>query len=282
MTRAFTFVALLGALSISTLSLAAEHCTRSGLQKAVDQYIAAQTKGDPQLLARTSDAKYIENRKDAELGQGILSKPLKVDFHRSLLDTETCQSFTEVIVADPAHPYVLGVHIKMAGGKVSELDTLVTQKDDWLFSAKNDLKYSPSENWGVIPKADRDSRETLIAAANAYFDLFKDKSTQVPWGTPCNRLEGGLRTGKGQPDDSCNVGVPSGVDLVNRHFVVDPDIGAVVGLVTFGKNGLPDSHLFRVEHGKIRYVHTITVCSTPNCGFPLPKQLQEERAAASP
>jgi hypothetical protein len=99
----------------------------------------------------------------------------------------------------------------------------------------------------------------LEAAANAYFDAFLEKKLDlVPWGTPCNRTEGGLRTGKGLPDDSCTVGVPAGVNIVARRFVVDETIGAVVGFCTFGVGGLPDSHLFRLEHGKLRFVHSLT------------------------
>jgi hypothetical protein len=65
----------------------------------------------------------------------------------------------------------------------------------------------------------------------------------------------------GDPEDTCEVGVPTGVSFPVRHHVVDPTIGAVVALVAFGgENGLPDSHLFRVEKGKLRWVHTITVC----------------------
>ena len=51
--------------------------------------------------------------------------------------------------------------------------------------------------------------------------------------------------------------------ITNRRFVVDPEIGAVVVLSRFSNNELPDSHLFRFERGKIRYVHTLTVCTIP-------------------
>jgi hypothetical protein len=119
----------------------------------------------------------------------------------------------------------------------------------------------------VIPAAARDTRAALVAAANAYEDIFFDNSVTVPWGTPCNRLEGGVRTGKGTAEDTCNSGVPSGMKITNRRFVVDRDIGAVVVLSRFSNNELPDSHLFRLEQGKIRYVHTLTVCIIPGCGF---------------
>ena len=86
----------------------------------------------------------------------------------------------------------------------------------------------------------------------------------VPWGFPCARTEGGAYTGKGKPTDSCEVGVPSGVNIANRRFVVDEVIGSVVAFCTFGAggpnggSGSPDTHLFRVENGKLRYVHTLT------------------------
>ena len=76
-----------------------------------------------------------------------------------------------------------------------------------------------------------------------------------------------MHIGKGTPDDSCQVGVPSGVNIANRHFVVDETIGAVVAFCTFGAgsasgggSGAPDTHLFRVENGKLRFVHTLTHC----------------------
>jgi len=43
-----------------------------------------------------------------------------------------------------------------------------------------------------------------------------------------------------------------------------------------GENGWPDSHMFRLEKGKVRYVHTLTVY--PNgCELPAPKKEQESR-----
>jgi hypothetical protein len=44
-------------------------------------------------------------------------------------------------------------------------------------------------------------------------------------------------------------------------------MGAVVGFVQFGPNALPDTHLFRLENGRIRYVHTLTVCAPTGCAF---------------
>lgn len=136
----------------------------------------------------------------------------------------------------------------------------------WLFNADAYLKYSAAENWEPISAEKRTARGALVAAANAYLDAFLEKRTDlVPWGYPCVRVEGGAYTGKGSPADTCESGVPGGVNIVNRRFVVDELLGTVSVYCTFGAgggpnggSGAPDSHLFRIENGKLRYVHTLT------------------------
>lgn len=240
-------------------SLAQVACTRDGLQAATNLYLDAQTKGDTSGLPLATGLAYIENMQVVDIKSGVIQKALKIDFHRTLIDQATCQTFTEVIVTDKTHPYVLGTRLRVNHDKIVEIESMVTQEGDWLFNADNYYKWSPTEDWGVIPPDQRDTRDTLVAAANAYLDAFLEKKVDlVPWGYPCNRTEGGIRTGKGLPTDSCSVGVPAGVNIVARRFVVDETIGAVVTFCNFGVGGLADTHLFRVEHGKLRYVHTLT------------------------
>jgi hypothetical protein len=62
------------------------------------------------------------------------------------------------------------------------------------------------------------------------------------------------------------------VNIANRRFIVDPTMGSVVVFCTFGAGsvggggGAPDTHLFRVENGKLRYVHTLTHLLQSNFG----------------
>jgi len=253
------WIVLFGALLAPATSFAQIACTRDGLDAATNLYLSAQTKGDPSGLPLARGLAYIENMEVVDIQAGVIQKPMKIDFHRTLIDQPTCQTFTEVIVTDKSHPYVLGTRLRVNHDKIAEIESIVTQTGDWLFNADNYFKWSPGEDWGVIPTAQRDTRATLVAAANAYLDAFlEQKIDAVPWGYPCNRTEGGLRTGKGVPEDSCSVGVPSGVNIVARRFLVDETIGAVVAFCNFGVGGLPDTHMFRVEKGKLRFVHTLT------------------------
>jgi hypothetical protein len=253
------WIVLSAGLLAPVASFAQVACTRDGLQAATDLYIAAQSKGDPSGMPLANGLGYIENMQVVDIKSGVIQKPLKIDFHRTLIDPATCQTFTEVIVTDKSHPYVLGTRLRVNHDKIVEIESMVTQQGDWLFNADNYMKWSPNEDWGVIPAGERDSRDTLVAAANAYLDAFLEKKIDlVPWGYPCERTEGGLRTGKGASDDSCSVGVPAGVNIVARRFIVDEAMGAVVAFCNFGVGGIPDSHLFRVEKGKLRFVHTLT------------------------
>jgi hypothetical protein len=262
---AVVVIVLAGALLAPMESAAQISCSRDGLQRAVDLYIAAQTRGDTSALPLPPGVGYVENMAPVNINNGLIKTAMKIDHHRSLLDASSCQTFTEVIVTDKEKPYVLGTRLRINGDKIAEIEILWTTTGYWLFNADNYLKYSASENWGPIPADKRDTRATLVAAANAYLDAFLEgRKDLVPWGYPCVRTEGGMYTGKGSPTDSCDVGVPSGVNIANRRFIVDETIGSVVVYCTFGAgsagggSGAPDTHLFRVENGKLRYVHTIT------------------------
>ena len=259
------WMVLTGALLVPTVGFAQISCTREGLQRAADLYIAAQTEGDTSGLPLPPGVGYMENMAPADIDTGLINKPMEIDHHRSLLDTATCQTFTEVIVTDEEEPYVLGTRLRVNHDKIAEIEILWTTTGYWLFNADNYLQYSSSENWGTIPPGERDTRDTLVAAGNAYLDAFLEGRTDlVPWGYPCVRTEGGMHTGTGSDDDTCAVGVPSGVNIANRRFVVDETIASVVVFCTFGAgspdggSGAPDTHLFRVENGTLRYVHTLT------------------------
>lgn len=261
----FPWLVLSGALLAPVVGSAQISCARGGLQRAVELYVEAQSNGDTSTLPLAAGLGYTENMQRIAIDDGLINTPMKVDHHFSLLDTDTCQTFTEVIVTDEDGPYVLGTRLRVNHDKIAEIEILWTTTGYWLFNADAYLQYSSTEDWGPIAAERRDTRGTLVAAANAYLDAFLERKIDlVPWGFPCNRTEGGAHTGTGSPDDSCEVGVPSGVNIANRRFVVDDVIGAVVAFCTFGAgspgggSGAPDTHLFRVENGRLRYVHTLT------------------------
>ncbi|KAK7707964.1 hypothetical protein SLS64_006786 [Diaporthe eres] len=251
------------ALLLGVIEPASAACDRATLQNVTNSYIAAQTSGSLNPIAGLiNGTNYRENYKPATISSGILSQALKIDHNRTTLDTTQCASYSELIVANSAHPYVIGTQLYLSNSTtepqtISKIDTLITDQGDWLFNATGTLYWASREDWGPIAADKRDTRKTIQAAADAYLDYFRDKSVVVPWGTPCARLEGGAYTGKGAATDSCNVGVPNDINLTDRRYIIDEEVGEVDVFLSFVSN--PDSHEFRVEGGKLRFVHTLTV-----------------------
>jgi hypothetical protein len=261
MIRAIVSIAIL--LSGTAVVRAQTACTRSMLQAAAESYIAAQSAGDLSRMSLAEKVKYSENMQSVAKEKGLWNTALPIAFHRSIYDAGRCMTFSEVIVTEGGHPYVIGTRLKVRDGKVTEIDSLVTDRDDWLFNAENYLKYSQAEDWSVLPLDDRVSRQDLVDAGHQYFDfVFMDKSIRPPWGTPCARLEGGAYTNpQNEFRDTCQIPAPLGdLFIGNRTFVVDEELGAVNVFCRFGgDNGMPDSHTFRLVNGRYRWVHTLSV-----------------------
>lgn len=247
-------------------------CTRSDLKAAADSYVAAQGSGDASKMALADDAKFLENMAEIGRDDGLWNTALPIALARSFLDATRCRTFTEAIVTKGDHPYVLGTRLYVDNGKITRIDSLVTDKGDWLFNANAYLKYSSAEDWSAPEPAARVSAQELIDAANSYLDQFSDKFVKAPWGIPCARLEGGAYTNRNNdPKPTCQVGIPPGVlYIVNRDYVVDEQMGVVNVFCRFGNSstGMPDSHTFRLVNGKFTNVHTLSVNLNPDAPSP--------------
>lgn len=273
--------ALLALVLLTTSASSA--CTRPFLVNVTTAYVAAQQAGQPSLLAAyttppTLNFIYLENNKlVATLAAGALSRSLKIDFSRSIHDTVQCAAFVELIAASDPHPHV--IHTRMvldeSTGRATLIESVVTDRGDWLFNATGTLALNAQEDWSTpIPPDRRDTREVVRSLGDAYFDRFGNVSVVVPWGEPCYRLEGGLPARGEMRDGECVMVWPSSIVVPYRRYVVDEEMGAVSLFVGFpgldrtqGQLPMPDSHLFRVEGGKIRYCHTASACVTDGCGL---------------
>ena len=237
-------------------------CTRAELKAATDAYVAGQKSGDISALPLDPKARYLENMQTIEKGKGLWNNKLPVADAISFHDPVRCKTFTQIIVNQGGKPYVIGTRLYMNAGKILRVDSLVTHPGDWLFNANAYLNYSTKENWGDLQAGQKTAPAEMIRGANAYLDSFADKFTEVPWGVPCARLEGGAYTNRtSDPKASCNVGIPAGVlYIVNRDYVIDPDKGVINVFCRFGSaTGMADSHTFRYVDGKIHAVHTLSV-----------------------
>jgi hypothetical protein len=263
--------------AFATASLAFE-CTRSHLQSVASQYVDLMATGQHDRFENLAySMKYIENNKTANILNGTPAFGMAMDSNRSIYDTTQCKTFTEIIVTDPLHSYVIHTQMTLDNeGDVVLIDSIVTDKGDWAFNATGYKYWNGQEHWEPILENKRSSRDIIKAAGDAYADRCNDVNVHVPFGIPCARLEGGAYTGRGNLSaNTCDIGgLPEHTPMVDRKYVVDEVMGVVD--IIMGFTGLdrtrkdfptPDSHLFRIEDGKIRYIHTASACFVDGCGM---------------
>lgn len=259
----FSIMSLLGVITILSFSSSVTaDCTRDVLFAAADLYVSAQTTGSLGDLSKllTADYKYTENNKPSSATTGVLSTALKIAHRKTTADTLACASYTELISTTPK-PYVIGTQLRHTadGTNITLIDVIAATTGSLSFNAAKTLSYIEKEDWSPLDSSKRSDRIVLQNAADAYLDMWTNASAYnaVPWGTPCQRVEGSSL------NSPCTVGAPKGGSSQrnsNRRYVIDEVLGSADVLLAFSAvGGVADSHEFRLEGGKLRFVHTITL-----------------------
>jgi hypothetical protein len=256
--RIFLGVAVcLSALSSQT---AGAQCTRENLSRLVDNFLAALSANDPAALAVASDAKFTENGRIMALGDGLWRTAGEITFSRSAIDVEQCGTLTQAVMDEDGvdTPTIYGVRLRVNGNaELTDIETYVARSTEFGYNPEG-VPVEDGDDWeALIEPAERSSREVMIAAANAYFDMFFDpQGTQVPFATPCNRWENGMRTTQG---DCSNMGPAGagGMQMTHRRFpIVDLEAGIVVGFVLFA-DSLLDFHMFKMRNSMITQIQSV-------------------------
>jgi hypothetical protein len=261
-TSSALWASLLLLLSNTTPTQAA--CNRDDLLAAASEFVTAVSTGELASLPLSTNFTYQENNKPATLATTpVFSQPLKIDLSRSTADAVACASYTLIIAASGSKPYVLATQLRHAGedgtGAITLVDTIAATKGSLFFDAAKTLGYVRNQSWADIPEPQRPGRDLLKRVGDAYLDMWTDATAadSIPWGTDCERVEGSQYT---RP---CGAQLPRGGSQRNngnRRYVIDEVVGSVDVLCSFDALGsLPDSHEIRVEDGKVKYVHTVTV-----------------------
>jgi len=239
-------------------------CTRGELKALTAAVVEAQRTGNISKLSFDPKVQFLQNMETIDKGKGLWNTALPIADAVSFHDDQRCKTFTQIIVTDGGHPYVTGTRLWVDNGKIIRMESIVTDKDSWLFNARSYLTWTKRNGWSEdLGRNQLTSADDMIRGANAYFDAFSDRFINVPWGTPCGRIEGGAYTNyNNRPHASCALGIPKEGTLyiTDRDFMVDTEKGVINVFCRFGgSTGAPDSHTFRFIDGKIRSVNALTI-----------------------
>ena len=150
---------------------------------------------------------------------------------------------------------ILAVRLKVDKGRVSEIETIVNRQGELFFSPPGVLATKDHDWEGILPPAQRSTREYMNDAANKYFSGFSpNPEVEAPFATPCDRWEGGVSTTT--TTHNCS---PKGFNMTHTHRrfpVTDVEAGITAGFVNFN-GGLPDVHMFKIRNGKIEMIQAV-------------------------
>jgi len=271
----------------SSFISAQRSCDRQCLDSYVDRYLDAMIKHDPKLVPLTKNVKFTENGQRLDPGDGLWrSMSSKGKYRLFVTDVKTGEvAFIGTIreqgrKAGEEVGVVLGLRLKIAGGQIPEVETLVVRNE---MAAKNFEKIGTPNHLfqEAVPAAERMSREDLIKTANLYFSGMQqnDGKGVYPFTDDCTRIENGSLTTNVPPKDgapvpdpktatnysaswSCKEQFESGLlhfvtRIRDRRYVaVDPERGMVFAFAFFDHSA-GDTRTFQTPTGR-------TVTAGPN------------------
>jgi hypothetical protein len=296
--KAMVLGAALAVLTAGGASAAQPVCGHACLEGFADKYMSALAARDPRAAPFAKGVKFTENSIAMEIGDGLWG-------------TATGVGGTTLKVSDPSAGMVglfgtvaekdvqsfYAMRMKVEGGRITEVETLVNRKRDFGVGPYGDpaaLAFDPLYK-EPVPAKERLSREKLIALADGYFSTLQqnDGTIRTAFDDGCLRQENGTLTA-GHPDPKsgraylkCRQQFETGAyrwdDRVRdrRYFLIDPDHGLVMASMYIdhsGKivdyklaNGAPatspfkaphNSHvleLFKVKNGKLTRIEAVFI-----------------------
>jgi hypothetical protein len=278
---------LVVALAVAA-SAEAAGCDRACLVKTLDRYMAAVVKHDPGAAPLAAGFRYTENALEVHPGDGIWKTATGLGtVQRHYLDAVSGQAAYFGTIEEGATTGIATLRIKVVNERITEGELVIGRSDNGLFDLPGLVASPPPMR--TVPASARTSRETLVKAANSYFDGLESKDGSRILGIPgCMRVENGsmvtgMRAGRagGAPvdrGDCTNMSAMGQIStVVTRRFpIVDEEAGAVVGFGIFNRppgakradgtlwprNLLTE--VFTIDDGRIQAIHAAMHYMTPD------------------
>jgi hypothetical protein len=172
----------------------AADCDRACLRDVMTTYLNALVARDPSKAPLAANVRFTEDSKDLKVGEGFWKTATKLgDYRQDFIDVKEQVVASHVIVEEGGRPAKYTARLKVAEGKITEIETLVVASGDRTAGGAN-LVVRP--DMGVEPPADqKNKREELIRIADFYpkgLTIGGFDKVDAPFAKDAFRIENGM------------------------------------------------------------------------------------------
>lgn len=223
---------------------------RAALDGLVDGVLAALVAHDPARLPLAPSARYTENGQILKPGDGMWGPASGCGSYRlRFADPPAGQAGCFTVIEENGHPAVLGLRLKVAGGRIEEIEAIIARQAQDAWVKPEGLVDHPVFREALAPSARR-PRAELIAITNSYFEGLEQATARLtPFAPDCTRVENGNVTANNPAGPSPIHRLSAGAQFATgfsrfitrvrdrRYPVVDEERGLVLAVVLFDHAG---------------------------------------------
>jgi len=259
------------AAGTTVLQAATPDCDRVCLRGFITQYLNALVTHNPGTLPLSDKVRFTEDTVEMKLGDGLWKQASKIrGYRQDILDVRQGLAASQVVVEEAGSPALLVLRLKVAGKKITEVETQVTrtQKEGALFAIDSLQTAGPAMS-AAPERSQLMSREDAIKTAMFYPAGLKIGSfvkVDAPFAPDAYRIENGARSaGAGCARAGCQdikaQTIMEHPGITTRVAAVDEELGIVLLRMNFGQtksygqgNALIVWEAFKVYGGQIHGV----------------------------
>jgi hypothetical protein len=266
-------------------SVPARNCDRECLRGMLTSYLNALVAHNPKTLPLAANVRFTENTVEKPLGEGLWKTASALGtFRQDVLDVRQGVAGTHVVIENSGAPALLQVRLKLADGRVSDIDTTVVRnKDEGMIFLPEGLKAaSPAMN--LTPeRSQRNTREEMTRLAllypaglkvgslvkvDAQFapDAYRLENGQIMAGPKCTFMPGCTNIKEQR--------LPTLAGIVARVAAVDEEQGIVWLRMSFGPGALFGREgtlmvweMFKIYGGQIQAVEAFMEAAPVGTSF---------------
>ena len=235
-------------------------------------YLSALVAHDPKALPLAANVRFTEDTVEMPLGEGLWKTASGLGtFRQDIIDVRAGVAGTHVVMQEKGAPVLFQVRLKVASGKISEIDTTVVRNQTEGMIYKPDQLKEASPAMNIIPDgSQRNTREEMTRLALLYpaglkvgsfvkvdaqfaDDAYRFENGQIMAGPKCTFMPGCTNIREQR--------LPTLAGIVARVAAVDEEQGIVWLRMSFGPGALMGREgtlmvweMFKIYGGKIHAV----------------------------